>query len=250
MSIQLNSKQKSFQDQSLLEFACRAGVYAASGLVASRFTPLTPMEGIVTSLTNGLSVQLGHIVAKTDDIVTQKLLLSMVFLGLSTALMSALSGRIIVNLDYSAAVSLFLFNAAGELVKTLVTNFLSFSIPQKEEDVKNLSETTIKKLHTDYATLKSQIGEEALPAVHARFYELALPLPKGKSFKKMIEEGELKITELTLPDTCEKVDKLKEDQMPWIALSIAQHPESMKKLSFPVGLALGAKMVRCGFSIK
>jgi len=227
------------QGQTPVDFAWRAGLYAATGALASRITALTAVQGALAGLINGLGVQLGHTALKTDDTATQKILACMVPLALSTGLMTALSGRLNLPLNLSVGITLFLFNAAGETVKTVVVSFFAAPvIPEKKEEVKDLSEAAVRKLHADYANQKGKIGADALPDVHRRFYELGLPLPEGKEFAEMRKANEkFEITEIPLPQTVEEAQTLTKNQVSWLAFSILQH-KGLSKLDFKVQVAL------------
>ena len=231
------------QDQQPLDFAWRGGLYAVSGALASRVTALTVMQGAFAGLANGLSVQLGHTALKTDDTAFQKTLAYMTPLALSTVLMAALAGRLHLPLNFTGAITLFLFNTAGEAVKTVLINLLAAPvIPEKEEDVKDLSEAGVSKLHEDYANQKVKIGAKALPELHRRFYEFGLPLPEGKKFTEMKATGEtFEITEIALPQTVEAAQALSDDQLSWLAFSLIQH-KGVTKLDFKTQVALQRAM--------
>lgn len=231
------------QGQTPVDFAWRAGLYSATGALTSRLTALTVLHGAFAGLINGLCVQLGHTALKADDTATQEILACMAPLALSTGLMTALSGRLNLPLNLSVGITLFLFNAAGEAVKTVVISFFAAPvIPEKKEEVKDLSEAGVRKLHADYANQKGKIGADALPDVHRRFYELGLPLPEGKEFAEMRKASEkFEITEIPLPQTVEEAQALTKNQASWLAFSMLQH-KGLSKLDFKVQVALRRAM--------
>ena len=234
----------SLQGQTPVDFALRAGLYAATGALASRVTVLTAAQGVFAGLINGLCVQLGHTALKTDNTATQEILACMAPLALSNGLMTALSSRLHLPLNLSVGITLFLFNAAGEAVKTIMMGFFATPVtPEKKEEVKELSDAGIRKLHADYANQKDKIGAEALPDVHRRFYEQGLPLPEGKEFSEMRKAGEkFEITEIPVPKTVEEVEALTKNQLSWLAFSLLQH-KGLSTMDFKVQVALRRVMV-------
>lgn len=238
----------SLQRQNPVDFALRAGLYAASGALASRFSSLSLVNGALTGLVNSLSVQAGQTAFKIDDMASQKMIASMTPLALSTALMTVIAPRFNLPLNFSGAVTLFLCNAAGEIVKIFALNFLAAPvIPNKTEEVKDLSEAGVRKLHADYASQKDKIDKAALPALHARFYEFNLPLPEGKVYAEMSKAKEtFEITELPLPQSEKEVQSLSKDQLSWLAFSLLQH-KGLAKLDFKTQVALCNAMKEIGF---
>ncbi|WP_420421218.1 hypothetical protein [Simkania sp.] len=239
----------SLQGQTPTDFALRAGLYAASGALASQFSTLTVMHGAIAGLVNSLSVQIGQTAIKTDDTASQKILASMAPLALSTALMTALAPRLSLPLSLYGGITLFLCNAAGEIVKIFALSYLAAPVvPEKAEEIKDLSDAGVRKLHADYANQKDKVGAKALPALHARFYALDLPLPEEKIFAEMRKANEkFEITELALPQSEKDVQDLSKDQLPWLAFSLLQHG-GVSKLDFKVQAALLNAMKEIGFS--
>jgi len=240
------------------DYAQSATLYAATGALAYRVSPLSLTNGLVFGLINSVAAQFGHSIVKTDETAIQKLLVSMGSITISTLLMTTLVGRVGYQLNVSSGVTLALLNSCGEVVKTVVIPQLSnfffapaapkSSTPETAADIKKLSEADVQSFHHHYGNLKEKIGKKALPALHARFYELDLSLPEGKNFQEMRKAGEsFAITELELPKTALAAEGLTKNQLSWLAFSLLQH-KGLSKADFDVQFALRKVMaVEIGF---
>ena len=234
MNFHLPSLQPKSSTQVAQDYAQRAMLYVSTGALSSRVSPLSVKDGFVIGLINSACVQFSHSIVKTNERSTSQLLVSMCAMAISTLLMASLAGRVGLHLSVRSGIALALLNGFGEFAKIVILPAF----------LKDFNKARVRHLHQNYEKLKKTIDAKSLPSLHARFYELDLPLPENKTFKAMHDANEsFHITELPLPKTPEKAEALTRNQCSWLAFSLLQH-KGVSKLDFNTRIVLRQVMAQ------
>lgn len=222
----------------------RCLTYLTSAACAKHFfQTLQIQDAVIPSLMNTAFVVLGNHCVTTDESFSQKLILTVAALAASTLFIAALSPKGMEQmgaaLTLKAGTALAAFNLLGEMLYTTIPHLIQQSTPPKdEEDVAKLSPSGIRYMHGHYATLKKDFGDDALSALHGRFYDLDLPLPQGKTFQDMRAENQtIVISRITIPETVEAIEALSINQLSWMGFSLLTYG-GVSKLSFEIQVAL------------
>ena len=224
------------------DFTMRTFTYGILGAAFSGhyLEGLHVRDGAIFSCINSGAVQLGHSIVTTDKSPYQKLLITAASLAVSTLLLNIASGtllgRVGLQLPLKNAVQLAFVNLLGETITIAVPKICDAiqkpEFPQKESDVKTLSESGVKYLQKHYATCKDKLEDETLAPLHARFYALDLPIPENQTYSEFTVE----ITELPLPQTAKEVEALTKNKLSWLGVSMLKYG-GFSKLDFPVQVA-------------